>query len=126
MNGKALPITGDGSETRDWTFVDDIVSGLLAMGIRQKAVGEAINLGSGVEHQVIELANIVNSLTKNQAGVKYVARRNWDVKTHLRSSIGKARRLLGYNPGTRFEEGLRKVHEWFVANWSNINQSAEF
>lgn len=126
MNGKALPITGDGSETRDWTFVDDIVAGLLAMGVRQEAVGEAINLGSGVEHQVIELANIVNSLTKNQAGVKYVARRDWDVKTHLRSSITKARRLLGYNPGTRFEEGLREVHEWFVVNWGNINRSAEF
>ncbi len=126
MNGKYLPITGDGFETRDWTFVDDIVSGLLAMGVREEVVGEAINLGSGVEHQVIDLATIINSLTKNKAGVKYTARREWDVKTRLLSSITKARKLLGYNPKTSFEEGLGRVHEWFMANWDNINRSAEF
>ncbi len=126
MQGKPLPITGDGTETRDWTFVDDIVSGLMAMGIKEEAVGEAINLGSGVEHQVIELATIVNRLTNNKAGVTYVPRRNWDVKTHLRSSIDKARKLLGYQPQTSFEDGLKRVHQWFVENQENIVKSAEF
>ena len=49
MRGLSLPITGDGSETRDWTYVDDIIDGLLEMGIRDEAIGEAINLGSGIE-----------------------------------------------------------------------------
>ena len=49
MNGLPLPITGDGTETRDWTYVEDIVDGLLAMGVREEAVGEAINLGSDQE-----------------------------------------------------------------------------
>lgn len=48
MKGLALPITGDGTETRDWTYVGDIVSGLLAMGVRETAIGEAFNLGAGV------------------------------------------------------------------------------
>jgi UDP-glucose 4-epimerase len=126
MNGQALPITGDGTETRDWTYVDDIIKGLLAMGIREEAVGEAINLGSSTEHQVIELANMVNSLTNNEAGINYVSRRNWDVKTHLRSSIDKARKLLDYQPQTKFEDGLKKVHGWFVENWENIRRDAEF
>ncbi len=56
MQGKPLPITGDGSETRDWTYVDDIINGLLAMGIREEAIGEAINLGSGKETKVIDMA----------------------------------------------------------------------
>jgi len=56
MTSQPLPITGDGSETRDWTYVEDIVNGLLAMGIEEKAVGEAINLGSGQDHQVIHMA----------------------------------------------------------------------
>ena len=43
-----------GTETRDWTYVDDIIDGLLAMGINEEAVGEAINLGSGKEHKVID------------------------------------------------------------------------
>lgn len=126
MNGQALPITGDGTETRDWTYVDDVINGLLAMGIRDEAIGEAVNLGSGTEHQVVELATMVNRLTRNGSGVAYVSRRNWDVKTHLRSSIDKARRLLDYQPQTRFEDGLKKVHEWFVANWENIERDAEF
>ena len=126
MNGQALPITGDGTETRDWTYVDDIIKGLLAMGIRQEAVGEAINLGSGTEHQVIDLATTVNRLTNNRAGVTHVSRRNWDVKTHLRSSIDKARKLLDYEPQTKFEDGLKKVHGWFVKNWENIKRDAEF
>jgi UDP-glucose 4-epimerase len=58
--------------------------------------------------------------------VIYVERRDWDVKTRLLSSIGKAKRLLGYEPQTTFEDGLKKVHEWFVANWTDIQKSAEF
>jgi nucleoside-diphosphate-sugar epimerase len=126
MNGQPLPITGDGTETRDWTYVDDIIKGLLAMGIKEKAIGEAINLGSGKEHKVIELANIVNKLTDNEAGVIYVQRREWDVKKRLLSSIEKAKKLLGYKPEMEFENGLKKVHEWFIENWKNIKKSAEF
>ena len=126
MSGQALPITGDGTETRDWTYVDDVLNGLLAMGLRDEAVGEAINLGSGTEHRVIDLANLVNSLTGNKAGVKYTQRRDWDVKTRLLSSIDKARRLLGYESRTPFEDGVRKVHDWFIGNWDNIAKSAEF
>jgi UDP-glucose 4-epimerase len=126
MNGRALPITGDGSETRDWTYVDDIISGLLAMGIEPQAVGEAFNLGSGQEHTVIEMANLVNAITGNQAGIRFAPRRNWDVKTRLLSSIEKAHRILGYQPEKKFEDGVREVHQWFVANWQNIQNSAEF
>ena len=126
MNKQALPITGDGTETRDWTYVDDIIDGLLAMGINEAAVGEAINLGSGIEHRVIDLANMVNEFAGNEAGIKYVERRDWDVKHRLLSSVEKAKRLLGYKPQTGFKDGLKKVHAWFVENWENIKGSAEF
>jgi len=126
MQGQPLPITGDGTETRDWTFVDDAVNGLLAMGVAPEAVGEAINLGSGIDHRVIEMARIVNELTGNQSPVQYVERRNWDAKPKLQSSIAKARKLIGYKPRVRFEDGLQSVHQWFVENWKNIGKSAEF
>lgn len=126
MNGKALPITGDGSETRDWTYVDDIVNGLLAMGIREEAIGEAINLGSGYETKVIDMANIVNDLTKNIAGIKYIERRDWDVKHRLLSSVEKAKKLLDYKPQTEFKEGVEKLYSWFRKNWDYIRESAEF
>jgi UDP-glucose 4-epimerase len=126
MNGQALPITGDGTETRDWTYVGDIVNGLLAMGLEEKAVGEAINLGSSTEHRVVDMAEKVNQLTGNAAGIKFVERRNWDVKTRLLSSTAKARRILGYEPRTSFDDGLVTTHRWFVDNWENIRRSAEF
>ena len=126
MSGKALPITGDGTETRDWTYVGDIINGLLAMGIKEEAIGEAINLGSGVEHRVIDMANLVNKITGNKAGIVYTERRDWDVKTRLLSCTTKANRILGYKPQMKFEDGLLRVHEWFVENWNNIQKSAEF
>ena len=126
LNKQALPITGDGTETRDWTYVDDILDGLLSMGQKEEAVGEAINLGSGMEHRVIDLANMVNELTGNEAGIRYIERRDWDVKHRLLSSIEKAKRLLGYEPRTGFEDGLKKVHAWFTENWADIEGSAEF
>ncbi len=70
---QALPITGDGTETRDWTYVGDIVDGLLTMGIKKEAIGEAINLGSGNETRVIDMANMVNELTGNPEGIAYAS-----------------------------------------------------
>ncbi|MCD6456243.1 MAG: hypothetical protein J7K81_05580 [Methanophagales archaeon] len=96
------------------------------MGIKEEAVGEAINLGSGKEHGVIDMAHKVNDIAGNEAGVLYVERRDWDVKHRLLSSIEKAKRLLGYKPQMEFEVGLKKVHEWFTENRENIEKSAEF
>ena len=126
MNSLPLPITGDGTETRDWTYVDDIINGLLAMGVKEEAVGEAINLGSGEEQRVIDMTNMVNKITGNESGIVYMERRDWDVKNRLLSSIDKAKRLLDYKPQMKFEDGLEKVHEWFVDNQDDIQKSAEF
>ena len=126
MQGKSLPITGNGSETRDWTYVGDIVNGLLAMGIVKEAIGEAINLGSGKETKVIEMAKMINKITGNKNGIKYIERRNWDVKKRILSSIGKAKKLLNYQPKTGFREGLGAVYKWFIENEENIKKSAEF
>jgi UDP-glucose 4-epimerase len=126
MKGLPLPITGEGTETRDWTYVGDIVNGLLAMGIREEAIGEAFNLGASKEQRVIDMANTVNKLAKNKAGIVYKERRDWDVKTRLLSCITKAEKNLGYKPDMKFKDGLKETHRWFVDNWDTIERSAEF
>jgi nucleoside-diphosphate-sugar epimerase len=126
MKGQPLPITGDGTETRDWTYVGDLVKGLLTMAIRKEAIGEAINLGSGKEQRVIDMANTVNRLTGNDAGIQYKERRDWDVKTRLLSCVTKAEKTLGYRPTMKFENGLKETYRWFVENWENIEDSSEF
>jgi len=126
MHHQPLPITGDGSETRDWTYVTDIVNGLLAMGVVDEAVGEAINLGSATETKVIDMAHMVNDLTGNPNGIKYTERRNWDVKRRLLSSVDKAKDILDYKPQTSFEDGVEQLYQWFTNNWDSIEESAEF
>jgi UDP-glucose 4-epimerase len=126
MSGKPLPITGDGMETRDWTYVGDIVNGLLAMGIKEEAIGEAFNLGAGQEQRVIDMANAVLHLTGNKAGIIYKERRDWDKKTHLLSCITKGQKMIGYQPQMSFADGLKETHQWFRDNWENIRKSAEF
>ena len=126
MKGQPLPITGDGTETRDWTYVGDIVAGLLAMGIKEKAIGEAFNLGAGKEQRVIDMANSILELTGSTAGIVYTERRDWDKKTHLLSCITKGQEMIGYQPNMSFHDGLKETHRWFVENWENIEKSAEF
>ena len=126
IRGEPLPITGTGGETRDFTYVGDIVNGLLGCVAADEAVGEAINLATGREIRILDLANRVNELTGNKAGLVFKERRSWDKKNRLLASIDKARRLLRYEPQTDLEEGLKQVHAWFRTNWENIQRSAEF
>ncbi len=124
--GQPLPITGTGEETRDFTFVADIVGGLLRCGILPGAVGEAMNLASGVETKVIDLANQVNALTGNRAGLQTRERRRWDTHSRRCASVEKARKLLGYQPRTDFAAGLGRTLEWFDAHPREIDEAARF
>jgi nucleoside-diphosphate-sugar epimerase len=119
---KPLTITGTGEETRDFTFVDDIVDGTLLMGVVKEAVGEAINLASETETSVIDLANWINELTVNEAGIVFKSRRDWDNVVKRRASIEKARRILEYEPKTEIKTGLKKTYEWIAENKDKIEE----
>jgi nucleoside-diphosphate-sugar epimerase len=126
MHGQPLPITGTGEETRDFTYVEDIVDGTLRMGVVEEAIGEAINLASGTETRIIDLANWINEITGNKAGIIFKPRRDWDKAIRRRASIEKARKILGYEPKTDMKTGLRKVYEWIVKNKDKIEECVKF
>jgi UDP-glucose 4-epimerase len=126
LNKQPLPITGTGEETRDFTYVGDIVDSLLLMACCEEAVGEAFNIGSGKEIKIRDLAEWIIELTGNDAGIVFKERRNWDKKTRLLASIEKSRKILGYEPKMEFKEGLRRVNSWFVENWRKIERSSGF
>jgi nucleoside-diphosphate-sugar epimerase len=126
MHGQPLPITGTGEETRDFTFVEDIVDGTLRMGVVEEAVGEAINLASETETRVIDLANWINEMTRNRAGAVFKPRRDWDKAIRRRASIEKAKKILGYEPKTDMKTGLRRAYEWIKENWENLEKSVKF
>jgi nucleoside-diphosphate-sugar epimerase len=126
LKGQPLPITGDGQMTRDFTYVNDVVDALLRAGHMKSAIGEDMNIASGVETKIIDMAEQINQLTGNRAGVAYVERRKWDTKLRLCASIKKAKEILGYAPETNFNEGLNNCIDWFRQNWHVIDQDAEF
>jgi nucleoside-diphosphate-sugar epimerase len=126
MKGEALPITGTGKETRDFTYVGDLVDGLLRAGYYESAIGQEFNLASGKETKIIDLAQMINKAVGNKAGIKFVKKRKWDTKSRLLASIDKAKELVGYEPGTDFKDGLKRTIQWFKENQGNIEQSASF
>ncbi|MHA1221740.1 MAG: NAD-dependent epimerase/dehydratase family protein [Candidatus Heimdallarchaeaceae archaeon] len=124
--GLALPITGTGEETRDFTFVGDIVDGLLRMGYFKEAIGEEMNLAAGREIKIKELAATVNRLVGNNSGIKFKPRRAWDTKLRMLASNEKAKKLIGFKTNQNFEECLKITIKWFDDNWEKIIDSADF
>jgi len=126
LHEQPLPITGTGEETRDFTFVEDIIDGTLRIGTVPEAIGEAINLASEKETRVIDLANWINKLTENEAGINFKPRRDWDKVIRRRASIEKARGILGYKAHTHIEAGLKKTYDWLLENKQKIQACADF
>ena len=126
MMGKPLQITGNPDATRDFCYVGDLVDGLLRAGYFDAAVGQEFNLASERETRIGTLAEMINEATGNKAGIELVAKRKWDTKNRLLASVDRARKLIGYEPATRFEDGLEQTIRWFRDNWENIQKSASF
>lgn len=121
---RLLPIAPAPPETRDFTYIGNIIDGLLRAGCLEQTIGQAFNLASGTETRIVDLANMINELINNQAGLVFTERRKWDTKPRLLASIDKAKGLIGYDPKTTIEEGLQKTVSWFHEKWDLIQASA--
>lgn len=104
--GAPLTITSDGTQTRDFVYIDDVVqANLLAMETREVGKGEVINIGTGVSRSVNEIAQRIGGPTVN------IAPR---VEPHdTLADVRRAKRLLGWAPSVVFEEGIKGTVEWF-------------
>lgn len=112
FSGLPLQIYGTGDETRDFTFVTDIVQGTLLAAVRDEAVGETFNIASGEETTIGQLVKAVNELSGNKAPIEMLPRRTWDHVTRRRADISKAIFKLGYRPEWRIERGLQATCDW--------------
>lgn len=126
LRGLPLPITGTGDETRDFTYVDDLIDGVLRLTVSERAVGREYNLSGDQEIRIRDLAGMVNQLVGNKAGISYLPRRKWDTKSRLKASIQRAQQELGYEPKTSFEDGLSRTVQWFKDNWELISHEVRF
>jgi len=126
MLEKSLPLTGTGDETRDFTYVLDLVQGLIKAAYYDDAIGQAFNLASGKETKIKDMISMVNNATGNSTHITQFPARKWDTKKRLLASIELAGKLIDYKPITQFEDGLKENMKWFKLNWDRIQEAADF
>ena len=112
LENKAPTIYGDGEQTRDFTYVANVVDGVLRAVKAPGASGAVINVATGNRISLNRLFHVMRDLTSSRVDVQYGPVRHGDVKDSL-ADISKARTLLGYEPTVSFEEGLRHTIEWY-------------
>jgi UDP-N-acetylglucosamine/UDP-N-acetyl-alpha-D-glucosaminouronate 4-epimerase len=113
QKGRGPIIYGDGKQSRDFTYIDNIVDANLAACNATKAVGEVINIACGSRVTIAGLANFIASIAGKEISPKFEKPRSGDIR-HSLADVTKARELLGYRPRVGIEEGLRLTIEWFA------------
>ena len=112
MAGEPVRIHGDGEQTRDYTYVEDVVEGTLLAAISPKAEGQVYNLGTGREISVNQLAELILRVTASSSPIEHVDRRDIDNIRRRVVNIEKVRRELRWIPSITLENGLRNTYEW--------------
>ena len=116
LEKRPITVYGDGSQTRDYIYVDDICNAI-ALGIKSEKGGEAYQLGSGIPTSINEILELIRRTIApvKMPEVTFVPFRTGEI-VHTHSNIDKARRELGYSPSVKLEVGLARTWQWFVSN----------
>jgi nucleoside-diphosphate-sugar epimerase len=111
LEGRQPVIYGDGEQTRDFTYVTNVVDGVLRACEAPQASGEVINVATGGRISLNELLKTMNRIVGTSIEAIYKEPREGDVRDS-QADIGKAKRLLGYQPSVGLEDGLRRTLDW--------------
>lgn len=114
LAGRPLVVFGDGFQTRDFTWVGDVVRGMVLAAECDELVGSPVNIARGHEASVLRLAQLVQSLVGSRLPVLHYPDRPGDVRRHV-AGVARARRLLGYEAEVSLEEGLTRYVAWVKA-----------
>jgi len=112
LAGKSPVVYGDGEQSRDFTFIANVISANLKAAAAPNVAGEAFNIGCGAQTSLNQLIEKLNNLLDSQLKPKYEPPRKGDVR-HSVADISKAGKMLGYSPATSLETGLRQVLDWY-------------
>ena len=111
LRSEPLTVYGDGSQTRSFCYVNDLIEGIYRLLLSDEV--EPVNVGNPAEMAILDFAHLVNRLTGNKAGIVYEDYRIPDDPQVRQPDISKARRVLNWEPQVDLEEGLQKTIEWF-------------
>lgn len=112
LRGEPLPVHGDGTQTRSFCYVDDLVDGIYRLATRDGLAGEVINLGNPDEQTILDVAKIVQSVVRD-VPVVHLPLPQDDPRRRC-PEISKAQAKLGWSPRVAFPEGLRRTIDWFA------------
>lgn len=115
MNNKPIPLYGDGSTMRDYTYIDDIVDGIVQAIGYNKTKYEIINLGGGSPVTLNKMVEVIEEVLSKKAQINHLPMQAGDVEKTV-SDIAKAKKLLNYEPKISFHDGIKKFVEWKLAN----------
>jgi dTDP-glucose 4,6-dehydratase len=119
MNGKKLPVYGDGSNVREWIHVDDHCKALELI-IHNGAPGEIYNIGTGIEISNLNLAKkLLKIFNFDESYLHFVDDRLGHDKRYS-LNFAKARIYLGYEPSVSFDEGLKETIKWYSENYNQV------
>lgn len=110
--GQAVPVFGDGLQTRDFTYVEDVVRGILAAADTRGASGQVFNIAAGQGTTVLELIETLADLLGVRARIERLPPRAGDIR-HSRADISAASAGLNFTPSTSLRSGLSRTVEWF-------------
>jgi nucleoside-diphosphate-sugar epimerase len=115
LKNQPMTVFGDGSQTRSYCYVSDLVEGILRLSLEPKAKGETVNIGNPEEYTVNDTAKIIWKAVYEQSDDVKIEFKNLpgDDPTRRKPDITKAKELLDWEPQVSFEEGLRKTVDWF-------------
>lgn len=112
MAGEPLHVHGDGQQTRDFTFVEDVTEATLSAALSPKAEGQVYNVATGHEASINQLARLITEVTGSPGAIDYVDRRDIDNIRRRVLNIEKIRRDLRWIPSVTLEQGLRRTYQW--------------
>jgi UDP-glucose 4-epimerase len=113
LAGRPMVVFGDGSQSRDFTYVSDTAAGILLAGEHPDAVGETINIGTGTDVTIRDLARLVAAATgRPDAVIEHDEPRPGDVY-RLIADVSRARTLLGFQPKVSMSDGLQRLLQWY-------------
>ena len=118
LDGTQPTVFGDGSQTRDFTFVDNAVQANLLACEAEGAVGKVFNVGTGHSISLNQVLELFGRISGKPLKANYEPPRDGDIRDSL-ADISRAREILGYEPTVFFEEGLQRTYDWYRTNHPN-------
>jgi UDP-glucose 4-epimerase len=113
LRNEPIPIFGDGEQSSDFVYIEDCVEACI-MAACESAVGKTLEIGSGINTKVLDVAKLIIELTGSKSKIEFLPMRTGEVKVHTKADLAAAKQYLGWEPKTSLREGLKKTIPYYA------------